>query len=313
MECMTGQVRRSINNVYNVFTDEGCEYVCRIKGKKLVIPEFEYNPIAVGDYVVFEPYSESEGLVTERLERSSSFVRWNVKLEKNQTIAANMDQVAIICSSETPPFRPRFLDRAIACVRGCEVLLVMNKCDQCLTEEEYDRWCLYRDLGFRTMAVSAATGENLDKLVSLLKGKVTAFTGQSGVGKSTLVNAILHPEVEQKTGEVSEKFQRGRHTTNHSLYLEGPEFSLIDTPGVRELLVPYEEKSELCSAFPEFSSFECGYSGCLHLEEPGCAVKEAVMDGKIDVDRYQSYVGMQESLAERSPAWARNRFRKNKQ
>lgn len=294
-------------------TDEGRMYQCRIKGKTLRIEEYEYNPVAVGDYVEFEPYSETEGLVLSRLERRSTFTRWNVKLEKNQVMAANMDQVAIVASSETPPFRPRFLDRAIACARGCGILLIMNKCDQLMTEEEFERWCLYRDLGFRTIAVSALTGENIDRLVPLLEGKTTAFVGQSGVGKSTLVNTILDPEVLQKTGEVCEKYQRGRHTTNHALLLENGPIRIIDTPGVREILVPYEDAELVIEAFPEFEGAECSYPGCLHLDEPGCGVKEAVMEDRINVDRYQSYVSMQESIAERSPSWARNRFRKNKQ
>ncbi len=310
---MRAQVRKSINNLYTVVTEEGDTYVCKIKGKTLKIEEYEYNPIAVGDYVEITPYSESEGLVTQRLERKSSFRRWNVKLEKNQTMASNMDQVAIVTSADLPPFRPRFVDRAIACSSGAEILIIMNKSDYLLTEDEFERWALYHKLGYNIIAVSALTGDGVDQLIPLLKGKVTAFIGQSGVGKSTLVNTILSPEVKQRTGEISQKYQRGRHTTNYALYLEKDDIAVIDTPGVRELLVPYDDERYLLSAFPEFEGADCLMPDCLHLDEPGCQVKWKVEHDKINLDRYESYVRMQYSLKERSPSWARNRFRKNKQ
>ena len=310
---MRAQIRRSINNLYTVENDEGKVYQCRIKGKTLKIDKYEYNPIAVGDYVEIEPYSENEALVLSRLPRKSTFTRWNVKLERNQVMSANMDQVAIVASADTPPFRPRFIDRAIACAHGAEILLVLNKCDFLMSEEEADRWYLYRDLGFKTMAVSATTGENMEKLIPLLKGKTTAFVGQSGVGKSTLVNRILNPDVMQRTNEVCEKYQRGRHTTNHALLLESGDIRIIDTPGVREILVPYEDESLVSEAFPEFSHYDCAYPHCIHLNEPGCAVIKAVKEGEIDSDRYTSYLYIIASLIERAPIWTRNKFRKNKQ
>lgn len=317
VEKMRAQIRKAINNLYDAWQeDEKKLYRLRIKGKVLKLDEFEYNPLAVGDYVEFTPYSDSEGLITARLERRSAFVRWNIKLEKNQTIAANMDQVAIVTSAYEPPFRPRFIDRALSCVSGCDVIIVMNKCDFDLTEEEFDRWALYHRLGYRIIAVSALTGENIEEFKALLKGKVTAFAGQSGVGKSSLVNLIIQPEKMQAVNEISAKYQRGRHTTNHALYLERDDIRIIDTPGVRELLVPYEETGVLASSFPEILSFsqDCEFgSQCTHSSEPGCAVIRAVEDGLIDIDRYQSYSGLLDSLLSRKPGYLRTHFRKNKQ
>jgi len=310
---MQGQVKVSINNVYKVLAEDGAEYTCRIKGKKLILDEWDYNPIAVGDYVEFAPYSEGEGLVTGRLPRKSAFTRWNLKLEKNQTICANMDQVAIIASILSPPFRPHFLDRAISCVSGADVVIVLNKCDNEASREEEERLSLYESLGYRVLCVSAKTGEGLGALTSLLEGKTTAFVGQSGVGKSSLVNVICQPERMQSVREVSEKYNRGKHTTNHALCFERDGFIVIDTPGVREILPPMEELSEVLKAFPEFSGYECHYPGCLHISEDGCGVKEALKEGKIDSERYESYLRISKSISERSPEWKRRKFRKNKQ
>ena len=183
------------------------------------------------------------------------------------------------------------------------------------TEDEFDRWALYHKLGYRIIAVSAATGENIEDFKALLRGRTTAFVGQSGVGKSSLVNLIIRPEKKQITGEISQKYQRGRHTTNHALYLERDDIRIIDTPGVRELLVPYEDKSVLSESFIEFSRYagECEYSSCTHSTEPGCAVIRALEDGLIDPDRYTSYLGLLESLESRKPGYLRTKFRKNKQ
>ena len=307
---MRFQIRRSINNVYSaVSIPDGKEFVCRIKGKVLKGCD-EYNPVAVGDIAIGEPYSPTEALITEIEERKSGFTRWNVKTSQNQTIAANQDQTAIVLSSVSPPFRPRFVDRAIASSWGdASILLIMNKSDYGLEEDEFERWKLYHDLGYSIIAVSSLDGDGIEELKEkYLKGKTTAFVGQSGVGKSTLINTLLGTS--QRTGEVSDKFNRGRHTTNHSIFLPGPGFNLIDTPGVREIQVPLEELSLVRDSFPELRDPGCLYPDCLHRGEEGCVVEDMVEDGTIHFDRYESYLRILESLESRKPLWQR-KGRKN--
>lgn len=307
---MTGVICRGINNIYSVRCGDST-FQCRIKGKQLPDVQGEYNPLAVGDMVSFIANGTSDGQILSRLPRKNSFQRWNVKGECNQTVVANMDLIICVCSADSPPFRPRFIDRVIACARGVEVMLVMNKCDILLTEDEYERFYLFKKLGYRVLAVSAQTGENVDELSRLLLGLTVAFVGQSGVGKSTLINRLLEGHANQRTGEVSQKFNRGRHTTNHSLLLDGPGFTVVDTPGVREILVPHGDPHQIADSFPEFRAVasQCEYDGCLHDQEPGCKVKELVEEGKIHYDRYESYLRMLASLEDRVPDWLTENYK----
>ena len=301
---MRFQIRRSINNVYQARSlEDGRDYVCRIKGKVMKKEETEYSPVAVGDIAVGEPYSESEALLTGIEDRRSAFTRWNIKRQLNQTIAANQDQTLIVTACSSPPFRPRFLDRAMACSRGAELLIVMNKADEGLTEEAERFLSLYESLGISTLSASSKTGEGLDELLSQLKGKVTAFVGQSGVGKSTLINTLLGTK--QRTGEISRKYNRGKHTTNHSLYIESEGFAVIDTPGVREIEVPFEDLGLVKESFPELRKLECRYDSCLHRGEEGCLAPGLVEEGVIDPDRYESYLRILDALESRTPWYMR--------
>ena len=300
-----GIVLRSINNIYSVRTSQGEVFSCRIKGKYLAQANGEYNPIVVGDIVDFTQSGTNEGLVTGRHDRKGVFARWNDKRQLNQTICANMDIVVCVCSIESPPFRPRFVDRVLACCRNVPVMIVLNKCDILLTQWEKERFQLYRELGYETTAVSAQSGENIEGLIEALQGKLAAIVGQRGVGKSSLVNRLLGAS--QRVGEVSEKYNRGRHTTNYALMLDGPGFTLIDTPGFREISVPHDDPYLIAQAFPEFveASGKCAFASCLHVNEPDCEVLRRLEDGGIDPDRYESYVRMLESLDERLPVWSR--------
>ena len=309
---MEGIVLRSINNIYSVRDGEGNVYSCRIKGKQLAQAKGEYNPIVVGDVVDFtvSDSSSSEGLVTFRHDRKSEFSRWNDKRSLNQTICSNMDVVVCVCSVESPPFRPRFIDRVIACCRSVPVMIVLNKCDILLTEDELERFELYTKLGYQTASVSAETGENVERFVKMLEGKKAAFVGQSGVGKSSLINRILGTD--QRVGDLNAKYNRGNHTTNHALMLDGPDFTLIDTPGFREISVPHDDPHLVAQSFPEFvkASAKCAYDGCLHISEPDCEVRRLVEKGKINADRYESYLRMLDTMEDRLPVWGRNRGKK---
>ena len=302
---MRFQIRRAINNIYLAYSlDDHRIYTARIKGKVMKKDEAEYNPVAVGDIAVGEPYSETEALIVSIEDRRSAFRRWNTKKEMNQTISANQDRTAIVVSPSSPPFRPRFLDRAIASSAGAEILIVVNKVDEGL-EDMKESIELYSSLGFRIIAASSKTGEGIDELKKILSGSVTAFVGQSGVGKSTLINTLL--DAGQRTGEISWKYNRGRHTTNHALYIEKDSIAIIDTPGVREIEVPFEDPHLLSEAFPELHDVHCQYSGCLHRGEDGCSVPLLVEDGKINSERYESYLRMLGAIEERTPFYFRNR------
>ena len=164
---MIAQIRRSINNTYEAFCEDGRPYRLKIKGKVLSVPRWEYNPIAVGDYVEFCPYSESEGLITGRLERKSSFTRFLNKVSLNQTIAVNMDQALIVSSVKSPAFHPRFIDRAIASLSGCDIMIAINKTDLGMDEEEREVE-LYESLGYKTLLISVKQGD-ISVLLPLLK------------------------------------------------------------------------------------------------------------------------------------------------
>lgn len=311
-----GIVTRGINNIYSVVPlsspgdlGTGPAYSCRIKGKVLHGVCDAYNPLAVGDRVVFSVHQGQEGLILKREKRTNSFDRWNAKRKCNQTVVANMDLLVCVASTDEPPFRPRFIDRAIVCARGMPVLIVLNKCDLMFTETENERFQLYRTLGYDTFAMSAFDSDGIERLSALLSKKMCAVIGQSGVGKSTLVNALVGADRKQRIGAISAKYHRGRHTTNHAVMLFAPGCAVVDTPGIRELSVPHDDPVLIGETFPEFRNVasECSYQPCLHDHEPGCRVKALVASGKIHPDRYESYLRMLASLDDRPESWESDR------
>lgn len=305
-----GVVTRGINNIYSLVREDALPVLhdstlCRIKGKVLQDVEDSYNPLAVGDRVRYT----DDGMILGRLERKNSFERWNAKRQVNQTLVANMDMVLCIASTDDPPFRPRFIDRAIVCAHRTPVMIVLNKCDLPLTEDEETRFRLYGELGYDLFAMSAFDEKGIAMLRSKLQGKVVALIGQSGVGKSTISNALLGVGASQRTGGISSKYHRGRHTTNHALMLEANGFLVVDTPGMRELLIPHENPLMIADSFPEFRKYreECAFQPCMHDHEPGCAVKAQVEKGMIHPDRYESYLRMLVSIDQRPQNWESDR------
>jgi ribosome biogenesis GTPase len=304
MEYCEGRVLYSINNIYTVLVS-GKELRCRIKGKVLEEEVDYYNPIAAGDHVriMEDPLSDDAGWIVERMERNNGFYRWNRKKKVPQVIAANVDLVMAICSTKAPPFRPRFIDRMIvsAQIEGIEVIILANKYDLQPAKETKERLDEYRRIGYRVIDCSAKTGKGIKEIIEAMHGKISVFAGQSGVGKSSLLNRI-EPGLGLKIGDISAKYDRGVHTTRFSimLALSTGEW-VIDTPGLREFFIYDLKSDELRYYFPEFTtaSEKCGYSSCLHIAEPDCMVKELLRQGKIHEDRYESYVRIFESLKER--------------
>ncbi|MFP4426794.1 MAG: ribosome small subunit-dependent GTPase A [Spirochaetaceae bacterium] len=268
---------------------------CRIKGKQLSGTDKGYNPLAPGDRVrVHLAEDGRQGLIEERLDRRNEFVRWNRKRNAIQTIAANLDLLVGIASPCEPPFRPRFIDRVAVAAELGEIpfAVLLNKCDQGVPAEVRARLESFEALGYQVLETSVLTGRGVEAVGRWIEGKDVAFLGQSGVGKSSLLNAIA-PEIGARVGEVSKKYNRGRHTTTLAVRVPLPDRSagVVDTPGIREIDLYAFPRERLAWGFPEMREHipECRIPGCTHLHEPDCAVITALERGEIDPDRYESY------------------------
>ena len=298
---MTGTVYSGINNIYDVRNgDETFE--CRIKGKILRDEEDSYNPLAPGDVVEFSPSDGGRGLILSRHSRKNRFARWNRKREAWQVIAANLDLLIAVISAGSPPFRPRFVDRVLIAAKqgGVDAVILVNKIDQGIQDWVRERIRVWEKLGIEVILSSAETGQGLEDLKDRVRDRTAAFFGPSGVGKSTLLNTMI-PGLELTTGRISAKYDRGRHVTNFGRLLDAPWGGrLVDTPGVREILVRGIAPDDLAEWFPEFSEFaeECEFQPCSHRHEPDCAVVKAVESGEIHMDRYENYLRIREELEE---------------
>jgi ribosome biogenesis GTPase len=298
-DLQTGQVLYGINNIYTVEV-RGRQLLCRIKGKVLKSETNVYNPIAVGDFVrlASDPHSVDVGWIVERCPRSSSLVRWNKKRNAIQVLAANAEVLVCVCSTQSPPFRPRFIDRLLVSADSLEPLIIVNKSDLAASPRSKDRIRNYKRIGYTVIMTSAITGRGMGELRRKIRKRVAVFCGQSGVGKSTLLNRMF-PGLELAVGEISSKYDRGSHTTSvASLIRAADDFSIIDTPGIRELEIVGVEARDLAFYFPEFVPIaeDCAYSGCRHAGEPDCAVRRAVERGSIHPDRYESYLRIYEDV-----------------
>ncbi|RZS92213.1 ribosome biogenesis GTPase [Aquimarina brevivitae] len=298
---MTGIVYKSTGSWYTVKAENGNIYQCRIKGKFRIQGIKSTNPIAVGDVVDFSLETKSDevtGVIESIHERKNYIIRKSVNLSKQtHIIAANIDVVFLLITINNPTTFTTFIDRFLVTAEAYDirVVLLFNKTDN-QSEEEFMEAkylaSLYRDIGYECLGISAKTGKNVEKVKALMTGNVSMFSGHSGVGKSTLVNAI-EPTLNLKTAETSEQHQQGQHTTTFAeMYDLSFDAKIIDTPGIKGFGVVDIAKEELGDYFPEFFELksECKFNNCLHINEPQCAVKEALENEEIAWSRYKSYL-----------------------
>ena len=304
---MKGLVIKNTGSWYTVKGDDGKVVECKIKGNFRLKGIRSTNPVAVGDRVEIALNQAETAFITHIEDRRNYIVRKSQNLSKQSHIlAANVDQALLIVTVNHPQTGTTFTDRFLASAEAYSVpvVLVFNKCDiLSVGERHYQRQMvhLYETIGYECHEVSAATGEGIDTLRPLLQGRITLLSGNSGVGKSTLINLIL-PEADLKTAEISDAHNTGMHTTTFSEMLELPEGGyLIDTPGIKGFGTFDIEPEELTSYFREIFHFSkgCRFNNCTHTHEPGCAVLKALSEHYIAQSRYQSYLGMLEDKDER--------------
>ncbi len=298
---MKGLVYKSTGSWYSVKAENGNFYDCRIKGKFRIGGIKSTNPVAVGDHVDFEiekKGDETVGVISHIDERDNYIIRKSVNLSKQtHIIAANIDIAFLLITLNNPPTFTTFIDRFLVTAEAYHIkaVLLFNKIDTYNEDQLLEiklLAALYRKVGYECIGISAITGKNIDKVKALMKDKVTMFSGHSGVGKSTLINA-LEPGLGLKTSKISEQHLQGQHTTTFAemfdLSFGG---QIIDTPGIKGFGVVEIDKEELGDYFPEFFELKehCKFNNCLHLEEPQCAVKEALENEEIAWSRYKSYL-----------------------
>ena len=309
---MHGLVIKNTGSWYTVLTDDGQLIDCKIKGNFRLKGIRSTNPVAVGDRVQIVPNNEGTAFITEIEDRRNYIIRKSINLSKqSHIIAANVDQAILVVTVANPQTSTTFIDRFLASAEAYRVpvILVFNKTD--LLDDDMRRYQeamvnLYQTIGYECHQISAENGDGVDDLRPLLKDKITLLSGNSGVGKSTLINRLV-PEANLRTSEISDAHNTGQHTTTFSEMIPlspitqhlTPGF-LIDTPGIKGFGTFDMEPEELTSDFKEIFHFsqDCRFSNCTHTHEPGCAVLKALEDHYIAESRYQSYLSMLEDKDE---------------
>lgn len=313
---MVGVVYKSTGSWYLVKSDDGTFHQCRIKGKFRMKGIKSTNPIAVGDSVAFDLETKGDeevGVIKSIDERRNYIVRKSVNLSKQtHVIASNIDQVFLLITINNPPTLTTFIDRFLVTAKAysIEAILLFNKIDTYEIEERAEILYLkdiYEAIGYKCIEVSSTKNVNVDKVKELMKGKVSMFAGHSGVGKTTLVNAI-ESELNLKTKEISDQHKQGQHTTTFAEMFDlSFGAKIIDTPGIKGFGVVDIDKEELGDYFPEFFALksECKFNNCIHVNEPQCAVKDALEEEIVSWSRYKSYLQIMEGEEEhyRTDVW----------
>ena len=309
---MSGLVIKNTGSWYTVLFDDGTTADCKIKGNFRLRGIRSTNPVAVGDHV-----EVADGFITEIKDRKNYIIRKSPNLSKqSHIIAANVDQAVLVVTVNYPQTSTTFIDRFLASAEAYRVpvILLFNKTDLLDADERHYQELminLYETVGYQCLQVSAQTGEGIDRLLPLLEGKVTVFSGNSGVGKSTLLNTLV-PGINLRTAEISDAHNTGMHTTTFSemIPLHAPHSTinqdrierswLIDTPGIKGFGTFDMEPEEICGYFKEIFHFskDCRFRNCTHTHEPGCAVRKALEEHYIAESRYNSYLSMLEDKEE---------------
>ena len=298
---MTGTVYKSTGSFYSVKTENNEFFECRIKGKFRMKGIKSTNPIAVGDVVDFEldeTTDETVGQIHNIHDRKNYIVRKSVNLSKQtHIIASNIDVVFLLITINNPPTTTSFIDRFLVTAEayGIEAVLVFNKIDtfdEAMLDEQLYLQHIYSEIGYKCLRISSTEKKGIEQLKEMMIGKTSMFSGHSGVGKSTLVNAV-EPNLNLKTKHISEQSKQGQHTTTFAeMYDLSFDAKIIDTPGIKGFGIVDMESAEISDYFPEFFKLkdQCKFNNCLHKEEPHCAVKEALENDKIAWSRYNSYL-----------------------
>ncbi len=329
--CMVGLVIRTTGSWYKVLpkedlekaVDEGWEKLlvdCRLRGNYRLRGNKQTNPVAVGDWVEYLPQEDGFGVINEVHDRRNYIVRKATKLSKQtHVIAANLDRLCIVATLGFPRTSTGFIDRLLVTAEAYHIpaCLVLNKCDlyeETLWKIHNELKSIYEDAGYPVYAVSALKGDGIEQLRQMITDQTVLFSGHSGVGKSALLNAIA-PDLHLRVGEVSEWSMKGKHTTTFAemfpLNITQPASNvlhrsfLIDTPGIKEFGMVDFSPEELSHFFPEMRRVlhGCHFANCTHRHEPHCAVKEAVDQGTISVERYNNYLGIYDQIVNGNETW----------